>query len=116
MPKTTTLASLQRTPREKREMSDRSPHPENIEDFGWGLTISLGHEELQKLGLARDGVDTGSTVAILATGLVTTNSVEMVNSIARRSMTIQFQSMQVSAMGGETPKNEAELIYGGKVA
>lgn len=109
------LASLRRTNREKMEMADHRPKPEELEDFGWGLTISLGHAELQKLGLAREGVDAGSFVAVVATGRVVTNSVEMINGMARRSMVVQLQNMQIEPME-EAPKDIAELIYGGKVA
>lgn len=110
------LVSLKRTDKEKIASVDSSPKPELVPDFSWGLTINLGHEELQKLGFARDGIEVGKFVAIAATAIVTNNSIELNSEQTRRNITLQFSSMQMVPMNEEAPRNAAELIYGGRVA
>ena len=107
------LISLRRTDREKRDMADPSPKPEEMDDYPWGLDLNLGHEEIQKLGLA-EGLEAGTEVALIATATVTNSSVAIVNSMNKRNMTLQIRAMQVKPIVPEV--NEAELIYGGKVA
>ena len=111
------LVSLKRTDREKaRDLEAPRSDGLDMPDYAWGLTINLGHEELQKLGLASEGIEAGEQVAILAVAMVSNNSAEQVGAMTKRTMTLQFQQMQIVSMNEKETPNEAELIYGGKVA
>ena len=86
------------------------PAPDDMRDYPWGLTITLTHSEMQKLGLGRDGLQTGQVVAIMGTAQVKSTGAEMVNGIAEKSATLQIQTLGLGEPPQETSR--ASVIYG----
>ena len=104
------LVSLARTAKEKLEIADPVRQPQEIDDYGWGLTINLGPEELKKLQIPGEDLNAGDPVALHGTGIIVTSSVEMVNGQANRNVTIQIQNLALKNITPE--RSDAELIYG----
>lgn len=107
------LISLARTPREKQDMVSKEPRAEDIDDYAWGLSVTLDDAAIRKLGLGSKDLKAGDELVVAGQTMVVNTSIEMENGIPKKTLTIQFQKMAVVP---EAPPNEAERIYGGKVA
>lgn len=110
------LVSLKRTNREKKDIISTEVDALGIEDYSWGLTITLEHGDLQKLGFAQLGLEAGSSVNVVARAMVKANTVDMTGEGMKRTMTLQFQDMEMSPVDPKDAPNEARVIYNGKVA
>lgn len=70
------MADMKKSPAEKaEEIADMKSYPgiENIADYPYGLTLTLGEDELEKLGLDQD-CDVGDMIDVRAFAEVTSIS------------------------------------------
>jgi hypothetical protein len=107
------IVSLARTPQEKVEREKRfrdGPGVEEMEDYPGGLVLHLGHDELQKLGFASGGLESGDKVVIIGGGTVTATNSQSINGMQERSVSLQVQSLALELKEEEEPR--ANLIYG----
>lgn len=111
----TKLVDLARTKAEKKEESDRweKGMTEDRPDYPYGLTLSLDHATLKKMGMTDHDFDTGQPVTITAEAMITEDRIETINGEKRHSISLQVQKMGLD-QGGD-PK-VAEKFYAGAKA
>jgi len=104
--------SLQRTVSEKqREMRSFDDKTEaDVPDFPWGLEISLGVNELRKLGFGKEGLVAGKRVRLAGTAMVSEVSAETVNSLDEKSARLRIETLGLEVVDEDaTP---AQAIFG----
>lgn len=106
------IVSMAKSLRQKQD--EAKPYderdPADIEDYAYGLSIHLSHEELAKLGFARGELDAGMMVKIAGEALVTNVDARQVNGVKRFSASLQIQKL-----GAEINKEEdarADTLFG----
>lgn len=86
-----TLVDMKRTKKEAKEAENVSVGYE--EQYPWGLQITLGNEELNKLKLDLKNLNVGDSVAIMAAGKVTRISISDEFKNTSKSLGIQIQKI-----------------------
>ena len=98
---------MARTKSEKKAERDRwKDTADTQEDYPYGLSISLDHAAIEKLGVADCEAD--DKVDIVAVAMVSRAQTNTINGKKRRSMTLQIQKMQVDK--GKTNSADAETV------
>ena len=95
---------------ERSEEYKEGVSPENMEDYPYGLRISLRHEDLQKLGMAREGLKAGDKIALAGIAIVTSVDATQVNTAIERSAQVQITDLMIEAAPEEKPR--ANIMYG----
>lgn len=106
------LVSMAKTVKEKQK--EATPwderEAEDIEDYPYGLAITLSHEELQKLGFARGELDAGMVLDLVGKAQITNVDARQVNGVKRFSASMQIQQLGVSI---DTKEDErADNLFG----
>lgn len=106
------LIDVKRTAADKKRDEERwKVGPESTEDYPYGLTLHLDDDTIEKLGLSEASFDTGQPVAIIASGMITSESINTYNGKTRRSMSIQLQKLNVHQEAQHV--SPVETLYGG---
>jgi hypothetical protein len=108
------LIDVKRTEADKKAERDKwdKPATSSMEDYPYGLTLHLDNETIGKLGLSDADFDAGQPVAVIASGMIVSESLNSVGGKKMRSMSIQLQKMSVHQ---EAQKVSAvDALYGDK--
>lgn len=102
MEKLTSMVDMKRDPKEAEESvaMDQPVYP-------YGLCLSLGHEELEKLGIGQGELNVNDMLHLHA--LATVTSVSSHDNIASgQSCRVELQITHISAIESETEEDEEE--------
>lgn len=98
------LVSMKLTASDRAEVSSATPFPET---YPWGLSITLGQEELEKLGVDKMPKIDG-TVTLYAKAKVTRREeTQTEGGVTRRTLGLQITELCLEARG----KSSAEVLY-----
>lgn len=78
---------------EKDKYSNKTLGGSGEDDYPYGLSVSLGHEELNKLGLNGPLPKVGSKIPLTAHAHVKSTSEESTDGVKRRRMTLELRHM-----------------------
>jgi hypothetical protein len=117
------LISMERTAKEKADAEKRwkdGPVATSGPDFPWGLSLSLGKDELAKLGI-KDLPEVGAEYTILAIGKVTRVNQSASAQQTEDTMSVEIQLTDLACEPGTSAADEeedgdgrspAEKVYG----
>lgn len=107
------LASMAISTAEKVEMGRpmTSDIPaDKLPDYPHGLQLFISYEDMQKLSLANEGLQGGQRVTGQFTGIVTSMSGDLQNTILKRRATVQITDLALEVTAGE---DKADVLYPG---
>lgn len=95
------LVDMKRTDADKKAEAERYKDEPYIssDDYGYGLTLRLDNEQLDKLGIDGKGLTVDGTVRIVAVGVISEESSNSYNGKTRRNMAIQIQQLAIEPNG-----------------
>jgi hypothetical protein len=107
------LVDLKRTAADKKAEEERwkGEAVGDGSDYPYGLSVHLDHQTITKLGLVDADFDAGDDVQMVATCIITNDSVNKVNGKTMRSMTVQIQKM---ALSQDKATDTVGVLYNGK--
>lgn len=100
------LTDLKRTSSDKSAVTSLYEAPSDAEEYDYGLRISLGDEELEKLGIKK--LEVGKKVMIAAVAEVIEFSENESDNGKRRRIELQIQKMDIT----QGSNNAIDVLYG----
>lgn len=97
------MVDMRRSPEEKKEVMD-APMPSDMPDYPYGLCISLGNDELEKLSLDCSDCESGDTIDLRAFAKVTSISKQDYN--GTQTCRIELQITQLAVENEDTEYDE----------
>jgi len=107
------MVSLARSPKEKIEQQKRYSEgtpADEMEDYPWGLTLRLSHEELQKLGMASMQIESGALYDLIGKAIVEGVTTKVVNGMKQNTIELQVTALALEPSTPEVPRSTA--LYG----
>lgn len=106
------LIDVKRTEADKKAEREKwEGSPISGDDYPYGLCLHLDNETIAKLGLTEADFDTGQPVAVIGSGMITSESINSINGKKHRSMTIQLQKLNVHQEAQKVAVTDT--LYGG---
>lgn len=108
MEKIPPMISMRHTPDEKEEEAEEYslPSPDSVPDYPYGLSISLGQDELEKLSRQVDDFELGDLIHMHVMGVVT--SVSQRADQSGENCRVEIQITHISAENEEDENEEEE--------
>lgn len=98
------LVDMKMSKKEAKEMTD--PSPDDLPAYPWGLSLHLGDDELEKLGVA--DLKAGEEVSIVCKATVTgSSSNQSLLGEHRSSIDLQITEMEI----GNAPSDTTKTLY-----
>lgn len=106
------LIDVKRTAEDKKKEKERwsGDSVATMEDYPYGLQLHLDDDTIDKLGLSDADFDAGQPVAIIASGMISSENLSLVAGKRRHSMTIQIQKLNVHQEAQKVAL--ADTLYG----
>lgn len=104
------LVSLKRDAKDKKDEAERCSAPCAVSDqpdYPWGTCITLGEDELEKIGMSTLPM-AGALAVVEAQAVVKSVREETVDGKVVRSLELQLTDIAVAAAGG---RSAAEKLY-----
>lgn len=100
------LVDMKRTAEDKKKEAERYETEPGYgeDDYGYGLTIRLDNEMIEKLGIEPKTISAETPVMIMAEGRVSEESANTYNGKTRRTLAIQIQKLAVAPNEGDAAK------------
>jgi len=110
MEKVPPMVDMRHTSAEKEEEAEEYslPSPSNVPDYPYGLAISLGKDELEKLGLDHTDFDLGDLVHFHAMAMVTSISSRADNMGDTCRIELQITHLSAEDEAEEDEENEEQ--------
>lgn len=105
------LVDMKRTPTDKKAEEKEWKTGYAGEDYPYGLKITLGNDELEKLGNPKFDMEAGGTLA--AKFFVCSQTENTVNGKTKRNVTLELRQIAIEAKAA-TDAEKADKLYGKK--